>query len=1161
MNRLNAKRIGVLAASLLFGLAVAGPVSFSNIPIINSAGQPVVQIVVGSNAQPSDGVVAANIAAVIGNLAFTSQPVTATVQGTSGLSCVVTTATCSVSGQQVWLGEAGVAAPAGSYGFTALIGSVLNRGITLGSPSNTKFLATTSTYGSQQGFTTTNSPPDSPYTAAGYVPTSTSVTASNNGGGVSFTSFTSGHIDNLMVVSNSQLPALLSNAGSYGESEYLFLTGFPVYNQQTSPSVKSFAVIDAGGAYEALFNHPIHEPYYTTGNSVNNAAITLLGQNWTIVSYTLPSGTATSSTVAQHGGKLGLASSLVPLTTVYVGKNLTSGPFTVQLADLGTANSAGVSPAAINVYYKGALTNSSSVYPGNTVKYNVSGTLLWVKVNQTFAGLYAYQKWAKIQMYSGLYNITDGGVFNQTRDPGWNINLLWTNTTGAGKQLTDLAGIILYNTTPVMLTPGQSFTFIQNPKVYKVTLTGDTLGNNFDALTVSSQYASSVDYANSPGAVGSGLGNINNITEPAQELVVTSSIPNAFNDGGFTGSSAVYDLTPYTLKELNTTGTAVGAPVNVLLQISAGYPTANYISNTNPLVVTISGYPSSTSGSATSTSLSFTSNSFGFNALSTSGNFYNITAIKLNRALPGLIVSVNSSGASGSATFSGNAPYTNTIVAGNVPVLSQQTSGTATTVVTGNIVLATSVSGVNSISFSNTVASGGTIGISGNVAITSANVVNAISSTNPFTLSGNLIVANTVFPLFSGGKVIGNVIVSGNVLVQNNNIAVTANTATVNTFSAASGFLTVTANVPLSGPITISGNIMLTANIPTATTVTTGPEGIVTFAPTNVIITSGSTGSGAGIAKLISGTTPQILYGPLAGKSYYSTVSGASVIYNQQNGQPTTNFAISNMNPVAVAGTGPQFAFFTYTTSEIDVPSNTQSQDQFAFNILNSTAGVAATPLFQLNYSATNTQNNVTYTSSTGNSVNAQAGFVSERGSKVAAIGPTSLTFDLAENVDSLQLVVGPVNSTVSTAKKVVGPYSIGQSTNLPNVTIANITAKCSVGASGSGCSVSGIGNLTATPSVSSATTPVSLNTAATPLVVLDSNANQASTLIVIGSKFVNSVAAQIFAQNPSLASSFNTGSVIVQAFGSNRILVAGYYANQTVQAGNQFIQALLSSA
>ena len=81
MKSLNAKRIAAVAASVLMGVAVAGQgVTFGNIPIINSAGQPVVQIVVGGTAQPSDGVVAANIAAAIGSLAHTTQNITARVR-------------------------------------------------------------------------------------------------------------------------------------------------------------------------------------------------------------------------------------------------------------------------------------------------------------------------------------------------------------------------------------------------------------------------------------------------------------------------------------------------------------------------------------------------------------------------------------------------------------------------------------------------------------------------------------------------------------------------------------------------------------------------------------------------------------------------------------------------------------------------------------------------------------------------------------------------------------------------------------------------------------------------------------------------------------------------------------------------------------------------
>ena len=317
------------------------------------------------------------------------------------------------------------------------------------------------------------------------------------------------------------------------------------------------------------------------------------------------------------------------------------------------------------------------------------------------------------------------------------------------------------------------------------------------------------------------------------------------------------------------------------------------------------------------------------------------------------------------------------------------------------------------------------------------------------------------------------------------------------------------------------------------------------------------------MATLAINTQPQAIYSQ-TGQVYYGIGSGATVIYNQQNGQPTTTFALSTQSAVLEGSGSNLYGFYTFTANEINVPANTASQDAFAFNIVNSTAGVTSTPLFQLNYSVAGTHNNVTYStyasSGVGTLVNAKVGFVSERGSKVASITPTTLTLDMAKAVDTLQMVVGPVNSTVSTTKNKQGPYGVGQTTNLPNVTIAQVNATCAVTGTGSGCTVSGVSNLTATPSVMNATTPVKLDTSAVPLVVLD-NAATSQTLIVVGSKYVNSVAAQIFSQNPSLDSSFNTGSVVVQAFGSNRILVAGYYANQTVQAGNQFIQALLSGS
>ena len=986
MKSLKAKRIAAVAASVLVGLAFAGQgVTFGNIPIINSQGQPVVQIVVGSSAAPSDGVVAANIAAVIGNLAFTSTNVTATVSGTSNLKCVISTPTCTLTNQQVYLGESGLASSSSSYVFSALIGSVLNRGVSLNAPANTKALQTGNQYAFQESDSLSISPSASPYTTAGYVPFST-VTATNNGGGVSFAGFTDAGYDNILQVTNANLPSLLNNYGSNGESEVLWVTGFPVYDQQNS--VHAFQLLSAGGAYQVVFNTPIQNRTSSNGIDINTP-IKLLGKSWTILSAIGGGhGVAVTSSTAVAGGKLKLASSLTPLTTLYVGQNMTTGPFTVVLQDLGQPNTNGVSPASVAVYTNGKLTNETAIAPGNAniTKFNVSGQTLYLEVNQTFAGLYAYQKWAKIQAYSNIMNITSGHVFNQTNDPGWYTELLWTNTTSTSGTANAVAlkSIVIYNTTPTNLNAGQSFSFIQNPSAYKLTFVGSTLGSsNYDPVTATSSYQGSIQYQNLGAQAAEGP---TNVTEPAQVLTVTSSIPGAFSYAGQTSSSVMYDLTPY---ELATSGTGItantmaftGNPTSTNVVLT--YPNANMITSANPLTVTITGYPitsGNTAGqSAITVQAQFNSDAAGSNVVDLNSVLYNVTAIKLSRALPGAL--------------------------------------------TVNVITS------NSVPASNTAVQG--------------------SLTN-----------------------------------------------------AANGY---------------------------------------------------------------------ILYGPQSGKVYYSVstaTAGNAVIYNQQNGQPTSNFQLTMANPTLVAGVN-QYGYFTM--NEVAVPTNTAAQDQLNFGIYNSTGGVNANPLFQLNDSATltsptftgGTRNNMTYVSTAGSAMNVNQGFVTERGSVVQTISPTSVTVNFAKSVGMLQFIASASNATVAnTTTHVVGPIKIGQSVpGLANVTVENVTASCAVSASAGNCTVSGVSNLTATPSVTQAVTPVKLNTATTPLAVLDSNANNASTLIVVGSKYVNSVAAQVFAQNPSLNSSFGPGSVVVQAFGGSRILVAGYTANQTVQAGNQFIQDLLSSS
>ncbi|MEM0149877.1 MAG: S-layer protein, partial [Candidatus Micrarchaeaceae archaeon] len=312
---------------------------------------------------------------------------------------------------------------------------------------------------------------------------------------------------------------------------------------------------------------------------------------------------------------------------------------------------------------------------------------------------------------------------------------------------------------------------------------------------------------------------------------------------------------------------------------------------------------------------------------------------------------------------------------------------------------------------------------------------------------------------------------------------------------------------------------------------------------------------------------PELMY-TQAGYNYqklYPTTptSPVNVTYTQP-GQPQQTFALASVTP---SSTG-RSEYFNYTISEFPVPGQQTNTDNVVIGITNSSAGITSTPLYYLNATALSPKspssltNNVTYVPSGFTSTtpfNVGQGFVTERGSEVASIGSTSITLDLAKSVDMLQFAVAPSTTTVSKSYKVYGPFGIGQATNIPNVTVANIAASGVTMSSSAHYTITGISNITATPSVSTADEPVLLSNLPTnPLVVLDSNANSASNLILVGSGYVNTLSAQL---QKSYNISMTPTTQIDQAYGTNRILIAGYYANQTTAAANAFIQQLYAAA
>jgi len=81
--KVNLKKIGAIvagAAILASSVAFAG-LMFGSTTLVDNTGAPVAKVVIGSNAQPSDGVAAALIAQKIVSAAWAQQTLTAQVSG------------------------------------------------------------------------------------------------------------------------------------------------------------------------------------------------------------------------------------------------------------------------------------------------------------------------------------------------------------------------------------------------------------------------------------------------------------------------------------------------------------------------------------------------------------------------------------------------------------------------------------------------------------------------------------------------------------------------------------------------------------------------------------------------------------------------------------------------------------------------------------------------------------------------------------------------------------------------------------------------------------------------------------------------------------------------------------------------------------------------
>src|SRR3989344_125485 len=472
MKSMNVKRIAAIAtgAAMMGAAFVGAAVSVDTAGVgtfpFFSAGEPQVKVVIGGKAQPVDVVVGANIAAVLGNLAYKTQ--TVQVLNTDKLGS-------SGSGGELSDKEVGLTVttpgvnPATAYEMKAYIEDDLDFSV-----DSNRSTAQTSRFGSGN-------------TSFG----------SNLGPKVITKDLTS------IVAPAAGMPSdgkITYPKGSTNtkEEQKVYAFAYVKYDE----TAKAVQAQYAKTGYEVVLSDPIPLCLDTSKNTSagacttdsdmlkkGNVEITFLGDTWTIFDYTNPTfGSITSVTLGKQITRKE-SFNIDESVTTQDGFTITLkglSAFSPQTAQFDVSDKDGV---LIKRVYLGESDSATIAEANNIV----------VKVNKVFPGAFAKQGIADVSLYSSQLVLTNGAeVSGGDSHKNW-----YSNIISAVVGSTDaISKIQLYNNldqtykTPISqtLNPGESIEAIKGMPGYKLNFLGlETV--DYDTLTFSilKSYAMTLD--------------------------------------------------------------------------------------------------------------------------------------------------------------------------------------------------------------------------------------------------------------------------------------------------------------------------------------------------------------------------------------------------------------------------------------------------------------------------------------------------------------------------------------------------------------------------------------------------------------------------------------------------------------------------------------------
>ncbi|MBI5158719.1 S-layer protein [Candidatus Micrarchaeota archaeon] len=541
MKGLNVKRIAAIAAgAALLGASFAvADVTYLNKQLVNQNGQPVVKVVVGANAAASDGVAAANIAAIIGNLAYRSRTITATTQGDA--TCAVAagsgSGTCPISNKKATLEVTVPGTVSGAHGFKTLISDFVDRDL-----ENRNDSASGDRYTVCSTSTTTTC---TPMTDTGARKISGSefspLATANPRDPYSGTTYTeeqrlwvqaTTRFDNTLNVIVGQTPNAAYEI-EFTHDSY----GIPVCtNKDTASGTEG-----SNGDWSDCLSDNDETARHRT-------VIKYLGEDWIISGLTQPSAALASSTTSLNGGTVKLAKESA-YGIIHIGEslNVTAGAYSVKLADITVptgGSGGGTASASIEIYdANGVKLKEDQVAPSSTSVYSWTapdGTKLKVKVYKTNPGYTLAAKWAEMAVYAQELELISGEKVDDA-NPNWMVTLYWKNrdysTSTTDSTADTLRKIVLTNEAAdnslLKLQKGQSFDVITSPAKFQFNYDGITLGSaDYNSVSFTLTTPTAGSFKVSPSA------NCNDYSTANGTLVYVSGPKDYFTVGSPTSYSA-----------------------------------------------------------------------------------------------------------------------------------------------------------------------------------------------------------------------------------------------------------------------------------------------------------------------------------------------------------------------------------------------------------------------------------------------------------------------------------------------------------------------------------------------------------------------------------------------------------------------------------------------